>query len=231
MNWLLIAVLGILLINSLIGMKVGFIKTVFSLCSMIIAVILTIWLSPYVNSFIRGNDKIYNGISTKVDTILNFSEEEAENGDQAALIAGLALPKSIKDSLVENNKKEVYEALSITNFKDYVSNYLTGIVINAMAFIITFVIILVLLWVVCIALDIISKLPLIKQVNKTAGLLAGFVHGLVIVWLFFILITVFGSTELGQKALQLIGDDVILSFLFNNNYILTFVTSAAKILL
>jgi hypothetical protein len=198
---------------------------------MIIAVVLTIWLSPYVNSFMRGNDKIYNGISSKVDIMLNFSDEEAKNGDQAALIAGLALPQSIKDSLVENNKAEVYEALSITSFKDYVSNYLTGIIINAMAFIITFVIILVLLWVICIALDIISKLPLIKQVNKTAGLVAGLIHGLVIVWLFFILITVFGSTELGQKALQLIGDDWVLSFLFNNNYLLTFITSATKILL
>lgn len=231
MNWLLIVVLGILLVNSFIGLKAGFIKTVFSLCSMIIAVVLTIWLSPYVNGFLRGNDKIYNGISAKVDTMLNFSEEEAKNSDQAALIDGLPLPKSIKDSLEKNNNKEVYEALSITSFEDYVSNYLTGIVVNAMAFIITFVIIFVLLWVVCIALDILSKLPLVKQVNKTAGLLAGLVQGLVIVWLFFILITVFGSSELGRKALQMIGDDAILSFLFNNNYILTFITSATKILL
>lgn len=230
MNWLLIAVAGILLINSLIGMKVGFIKTIFSLCSMIIAVVLTIWLSPYVNGFMRGNDKIYNSISSKVDTMLPFSEQEAESGDKEALIEGLSLPQSIKDSLKENNKTEVYEALAITSFKDYVSNYITGIIINAMAFIITFVVILVLLWVICIALDIISKLPLIKQVNKTAGLLAGLVHGLVIVWIFFILLTVFGSTELGQKALQMIGDNVFLSFLYNNNYLLTFITSAAKIL-
>lgn len=231
MNWLLIAVAGILLINSLIGMKVGFIKTIFSLCSMIIAVVLTIWLSPYVNSFMRGNDKIYNGISSKVDTMLTFSEEEAAGDNQDALIEGLAVPQSIKNSLIENNKAEVYDALGITSFKDYVSNYITGIIINAMAFIITFVVILVLLWVICIALDIISKLPLIKQVNKTAGLIAGLIHGLVIVWIFFILLTVFGSTETGQKALQMIGENAFLSFLYNNNYLLTFITSAAKILL
>ncbi len=231
MNWLLIAVLAILVINSLIGMKAGMIKTVFSLLSMVVAVILTIWLSPYVNSFMRGNDKIYNGISSKVDVMLPFSEEEANSGDQATMIEGLSMPESIKDSLIENNKAEVYEALGITGFKDYVSNYLTGIIINAMAFLITFIVILILLWVICIALDIVSKLPLLKQINKTAGILAGLVHGLVIVWLFFILLTVFSSTELGQKALQMIGESQLLSFIYNNNYLLTFITSATKILL
>jgi len=230
MNWLLIVILGILIVNSLIGMKVGMIKTIFSLFSMIVAIVLTIWLSPYVNSFMRGNDKIYNGISSKIDAMVTFSEEEAETGDQATLIDGLPLPQSIKDSLIENNKAEVYEELAITSFKDYVSNYITGIVINAMAFAITFFVLLILLWVICIPLDIVSKLPLLNQINKTAGLISGLVHGLVIVWIFFILITVFGSTELGQKSLAMIGESWTLSFLYNNNYLLTFITSAAKIL-
>ena len=231
MNWLLIVVLAILVVNCLIGMKVGFIKTVFSLCSMIIAVILTIWLSPYVNNFMRGNEKIYDGISSKVEKMLPFSAEEAATGDQNSLIEGLALPQSIKNSLIENNKVDVYKELAISSFKDYVSNYLTGVIINAMAFIITFVIILIILWVISISLDIISKLPLLKQINKTAGLLAGLVHGLVLVWIFFILLTVFGSTELGQKAMQTIGESQILSFIYNNNYLLKFITNITKIIL
>ncbi len=231
MNWLLVIVIAILLVNSLIGMKAGMIKTVFSLFSMIVAVILTVWLSPYVNSFMRDNDKIYNGISAKVDTMLPFSEEAAGAEEQSAMIKELKLPNSIKDSLIENNKAEIYEALSINSFKEYVNNYLTGIIINSMAFIITFVVVLIILWVLCTALDIISKLPLLNQINKTAGLLAGLVHGLAIVWLFFILITVFASSELGQKALQMIGESEILSILFNNNYLLKFITSATKILL
>ena len=229
MNWLLIVVLAILVVNSLIGMKVGLIKTIFSLCSMIIAVILTIWLSPYVNGFMRGNEKIYEGISTKVEKMLPFSEEEAASKDQNSLIEGLSLPQSIKDSLIHNNNKESYEALAINSFKDYVSNYLTGVVINAMAFIITFFVVLIILWVACFALDIISKLPLLKQINKTAGLLAGLVQGLVLVWVFFILLTVFSSTELGQKAMQTIGESQILSFIYNNNYLLRFVTNITKV--
>lgn len=229
MNWLLIIVLAILVTNTLIGRKVGFIRTVFSLCSMIVAVVLTIWISPYVNDFLRGNDKIYQKISSTVEEMITFSEDQTDANGQVAAIEKLSLPKSIKDSLIENNNAEAYKALSINSFQEYVSSYLTGLIINAMSFLITFIVILILLWVICFALDIISKLPLLNQINKTAGMLAGLVHGLIVVWLFFILVTVFGSTQLGKQALEMIGDSQVLSLIYNNNFILKFITNITKI--
>lgn len=230
MNWLLIVVLAIIVVNALIGMKAGFIKTAFSLCSMIIALVLSIWISPYVNDFMRGNDKIYDTITTKVEKILPVIEEKADQNDQVSIIEGLKLPQSLKDSLIKNNNKEVYKELSADNFKEYISSYLTGIIINAMAYFVTFAIILIALWVISFALNIISKLPLINQINKLAGLMAGLLHGLIVVWLFFILLTVFGSSEWGHKALEMIGDDQILSLIYNNNILIDFITSATKML-
>lgn len=231
MNWLLLIVLAILIINALIGRRVGFIRTVFSLCSLVVALALTVWVSPLVNDFIRGNEKFYDGITTKVEKILPFAEEEVKAKEQISLIEELKLPQSIKDSLIENNNAEVYEELSIKGFKAYVSNYLTGIIINALAFFLTFIIILIVLWAICFSLNLISKLPLLNQINKTAGLLAGLVHGLIVVWIFFILMTVFGSNELGQKGLAMVGESQILSFIYNNNFLLGFITSATKIFL
>ncbi|MDD3173860.1 MAG: CvpA family protein [Herbinix sp.] len=231
MNWLLIVVLAILVVNSLIGMKVGMIKTIFSLFSMVIALGLTIWISPHVNDFMRGNDKLCNYISTKVEKVLPLIEEKADKNDQVSLIEGLSLPQSLKNSLIENNNAEVYKELSVNGFNGYISSYLMGIIINALAFSVTFITILILLWVISIALDIISMLPLLKQINKTAGLLAGLVHGLVVVWLFFIVLTVFQSSELGQKAMAMISEDQILSLIYNNNFLLGFITSAAKMFL
>ncbi len=231
MNWLLVIVIGILIVNSFIGMKAGFIKTIFSLCSMVVAVVLTIWVSPYVNNYMRGNEKIYDYIHTKVEKVLPEIADNGDRNDQVSLIDGLSLPQSIKDSLNKNNNSEVYKELAVEGFKGYVTGYMTGIVINALAFTLTFLVLLIALWVICFVLDIISKLPLLNQINKTAGLLAGLVHGLVVVWIFFIILTVFGSSELGQKAMTLIGENEILSLIYNNNILLGFVTSAAKILL
>lgn len=233
MNWLLVAVLAILLINSLIGMRVGFIKTIFSLCSMVVALILTVWISPYVNNYMRGNEKLYDFVNAKVEKVLPLMEDKVDDDEkgQYALIDGLSLPQSLKDALIKNNNAKVYKELAVNGFKGYVSSYLTGIVLNALAFSVTFIVLLILLWIICMALNIISKLPFLNQINKTAGLLAGLLHGLVVVWIFFIVLTVFESSGLGQKAMTMIGENDILSLIYNNNFLIGFVTSAAKMLL
>ncbi|MBB2184597.1 CvpA family protein [Lachnospiraceae bacterium MD1] len=231
MNIMLLIIVIILAVNTLIGLKVGFIKTVFSLFSMLLAITLTTWISPLVNDFMRGNDKIYNTITSKVDQFLSMEEEEVKSNEEIETIEGLRLPQSLKDSLIENNNKEIYKALAIDNFKDYINNYLAGVIVNALSFVITFFVIMAFLWALCIALDLISKLPLLNGVNKTAGLLAGLLHGLVIVWVFFLIITVFGGTKIGQQALEMIGESEILSFIYNNNLLLKFITSATKMLL
>ncbi|MBP1755707.1 MAG: hypothetical protein H6Q59_2105 [Firmicutes bacterium] len=230
MNWLLVIVLLILLGNAFIGMRAGFIKTVFSLVSLVLALILTLWISPIVKNYMNVNEKFYNGIESKVEKMLPFGEKKIAEEDQPKAIEGLSVPKSIKKGLLENNTAESYKEMAITGFNQYVSKYLTGVIINSLSFIITFILILILLWALFMALDLISKLPLLNQVNKTAGLLAGLVHGLIVVWLFFILLNVFGSTQFGQSVMKLVGENEILSIIYNNNILLKFITDATKII-
>lgn len=229
MNWLLMIVLAILIVNALIGRKVGFIKIVFSLTSLIITLILTTMISPTVNDLMKGNEKFYNLVIEKVEVLIPFEEKDTKTNEQVAYIEELPLPQTIKDMLIENNNTDIYKKLAVKSFKEYVSNYLASVVINAMAFILTFIVILALLWIISIALNIISKLPILNQINKTAGMLAGLIQGLIIVWIFFLIITVFGGTELGQEALKLVEENEILTFLYSNNFLLNFITSAAKL--
>jgi hypothetical protein len=177
-----------------------------------------------------GNEKFYNGLATKVEKLLPFGEEEIIEEEQPEVIEGLSVPKSIKEGLIKNNTVESYKEMAITGFKQYVSRYLTGVIINSLSFIVTFIAILLLLWVIFMALDLISKLPLLNQVNKTAGLLAGLVHGLLLVWLFFILLNVFGGTAFGQSVMKMVGENEVLSIIYNNNVLLKFITGATKIL-
>ncbi len=228
MNWLVIIVGIVILGNAIRGMKVGFIRTVFSLVSMVLAVILTIWISPLMKDFLKSNEKFYDGITYRIEKMLPFSTEKVAEKEENDLIEELKLPKSIKQSLKENNTLEKQRELAADSFQNYISRYLAEIIINALSFILTFIIISALLWVVCMALNIISKLPLIHSVNKTAGLLVGCVQGLFEVWLFFILLTVFGSITFGQKLLEMIGESEILSLLYNNNILLRFITGATK---
>ena len=229
MNWLLIVVIAILIINALIGRKIGLIKIIFSLCSVILTLVLTVWISPTVNNFLKENDKFYSMVVENVEKFLPIDEKETKKNEQISYIEKMSVPKSIKETLIENNNKDIYKALAVKTFREYIVNYMASIVINAIAFILTFLIILIILWVISIALDIISKLPILNQINKTAGLLAGLVQGLIFVWVFFLIITVMGGTEFGREALNMIDENDILSFIYNNNYLLGFVTNATKL--
>ena len=46
MNWLLLIVAGIIVINALIGRRVGLVKIVFSMSSFISSLLLTVQISP-----------------------------------------------------------------------------------------------------------------------------------------------------------------------------------------
>jgi len=230
MNWLLIVVLAVLVVNALIGLKAGFIKTVFSICSIIVALILTLWISPTVNKVLRNNDKFYEFVNEKVEKTLPIEDAKAEaTAEQDTYINKLPLPKSLKEMLIKNNTVDVYSSLAIDSFKDYISNYLTSVIINALAFIITFIILLIALMILCIVLNLISKLPILNQINKTAGLAAGLVQGLITVWILFILLTVFGGSAFGQNAFKMIEESKVLSIIYDNNLLLGFVTNASKI--
>lgn len=220
MNWLLIIVLGIIILNALIGRKVGFIKIVFSIFSFIIALILTVWISPTVNGMLKNNETFYEKTSQKVEDML--FKEQVETGEGDDIIEGLPLPKSIKESLKENKEKQ--EA----NIKSYIVSHVSGIVINALAFVLTFIAVFVGLWVISIALNIISKLPILNQINKMAGFLVGGLQGVIIVWILFIVITVFSGSELGRTAFQQIESSEILSFIYDKNFLLNIVLNAVK---
>ncbi len=224
MNWVLIVVLAILIGNALIGLKVGFIKTIFSLVSMVIALVLTVWISPNVTKMLKGNDKFHNMIREQVVKMLDLEAKETDISDEEDFMQGLPLPASFRDSLVEHRDK------GVENLKEYVTDYVTGIIINAVAFILTFILSVIVLWALCFALDIVSKLPILNSINKLAGLAAGLVHGMVIVWVAFILLTMFSGAKFGQDAFAMIEENQILSFIYDNNLLLKFVTNAVKLL-
>lgn len=234
MNWLVIAVAAMLVVFALKGRKVGFIKTIFSIFSIIIAIVVSSALSPYVSKALRTNDKFYNYINERVEDVINLKVEDKDKttvSEQAEAISKLSLPESIKKNLLENkNNSEVYKALHVDTFKEYVNGYITTIAINAIAFMITYLVVTILLFTVSIALNIISKLPIINGLNKTAGLLVGLFEGLLVIWMLCIVLTAFSGTETAQKLFEMIKESQFLSCLYNNNLLIRLITNMAKVL-
>ena len=187
---------------------------------------LTTWISPAVNDILVKNESFYQKTSQKVEDILftkgDETTENIESKDEKTLIDNLPLPKAIKETLQENKEKQE------TNIKSYITGHVTKIVINALAFVLTFVVIFIGLWVLSFVLNIISKLPIISQINKLAGFLVGGLQGLIIVWIFFVVLTFLSGSEFGAKAFEQINNNKILTFLYDKNILLDIVMSAVN---
>ncbi len=225
MNIALIIVLLILIVNALYGRKAGLIKTVFSLFSMIAAILLTSFISPQVSKVLQENEAVMEYMSGKVEAVLPLEELGNKITDQISFVDSLPIPEAMKTSIIENNNSDAYAEMAVDNFTTYITHAIANIVLNAIAFIVTFIVIIIILNIICSVLNIISKLPILNQINKTAGMLVGGVQGLIIIWVLGILVTVFSGSAFGQEVFGMINESAFLSFLYNNNLILRVITN------
>lgn len=233
MNWLLVAVMLLLIFYTWRGQKRGFIRTVFTIFSTIIAIVITMWVSPYISKGIKSNDSLMTHVSEKVSEAL-ASEADEEIGDKTTdeveYIENLKIPSLLKKNLIENKTSDVYDAMAVDDFKGYVNNLLSVLLINMGTFIFVLLLAKVLLHITSVTLDLISNLPVISGLNRFMGLIAGLIHGVIVIWIGFVVITLFANYEFGQILFAQINESEILSAIYNNNIILVFLTDISKIL-
>lgn len=226
MNYVLIAVLLILIITALLGYRRGLVKTVFSLVSMIAALILTVIISPYVSGWMKNSETISNYVTDNVKEIISVDDVDTNRKTDEEVIESLELPEFLESTLLENNTAVIYNELEVqkNNVLEYIIAGITNILINAIAFVATYIIIRVLLWLICYMLDVLAKLPVLKQINKVTGLAAGLAQGLLCVWIFCILIMVFGFGDFGAYVYKSINESSILTFIYDSNLLVSAVT-------
>lgn len=230
MNWLTIAVLVFLIGMTLLGYKKGLLRIALSLTATIITIVLTIFLNPYVKDFIREGTGISNSIQTGISSyleedILNKMEQLSPK-EEITIIDKIPLPKSISDTLKENNNLESYKKIGVNNFSDYISTYLTDIIVSALAFVVTFIVAFIFIRLLFFVVNIVSHLPVIHGANKIVGALLGFVEGLILLWILCLITTACGSTQIGTQMMQMIKESEFLSFIYNNNILIKILLGA-----
>ena len=97
MNWLLIVVGILFAFNVYSSHKKGFIKTVFETVSIIVAVLLTTILAPFIANQISSNKEIYDAISKQVKVIVKEDSTITSDEEQNKYIDDMAIPSKLKD--------------------------------------------------------------------------------------------------------------------------------------
>jgi uncharacterized membrane protein required for colicin V production len=224
MNWLFWVVLAFIAYHIIDGLRRGFIRKVVSAVSLVVTLVLVTYLTPQITTFIQDNTSLHENLQEKCSNLfLNEEYNEDVKTDQVLMIENMDLPENIKEMLLENNNTESYDVLAVSGFHDYIGAYLANMIINALAYLLSFLIVWTAIRAILLALDVVTKLPILHGINRLAGGALGFVYGIVLVWIAFLLVTILCNGDLGRQFFGLIRENPFLLFLYNQNVIMKIV--------
>lgn len=232
LNWLEYGVGLFLLYMIYSGYRKGFLKSIFSSGSFFVALILTILINPQVSKQLQNNQTLHRMMHQKLAAIGEEKNNKQHDTvmEQENYIDQLPLPNPIKYALQENNNQEVYRAMKVKSFQEYVIQYLIYVSLNAISFLGTFLLVKVALFLVLQCINIIGNLPVIHSVDRLAGFCLGGIKGIFILWIIGIGLSIFSGEQIVQKIYQQIAQSPMLLYLYDHNILLKTITSTAKIL-
>lgn len=224
MNWLFWAVAALILYEMIDGFRKGFIRKSVSAVSMLLTLVLVTWLTPQLTTVIQEKTEIQTNLQkTCSEFFMDDDYDPQVKTDQMLMIENMKLPENIREMLIENNNSEAYELLAVTGFYEYVGAYLANMIINALAYLLSFVVVWALLKAVLTALDVVTMLPILHGVNKLAGGVLGVAQGILLVWVLFLLAAILCNGSMGQQFLELINENQFLNYLYERNVIMEIV--------
>lgn len=192
-----------------------------------------ITVEDIVNGKVSGKDLTKFGLSSGIlsghvsseSTSQSILDEELPRQVQIAAIEAADIPDVFKELLRTNNNSEMYKALGVTTFPEYISTYAAKIIINIVAFLGTFLIVTIILRAIVFALDFVTELPLLGILNRFAGAGVGVLIALIVIEFIFVCITLMYMTSFGKMMMDMVMDNKFLTFLYEHNYILKIMTA------
>lgn len=189
-----VCIVLIILFCALRGRKLGFVRTVFSLLSFVVAVVCAVSFTAPVAQYIQTTP-IYEGIlESAKDRFSDFSVSEGEAPDIEKLVSDS--PKSFEEIISDfgttiddiKNKYEQLKADGAENMSQSLMEYIVTPTVNSLTYVVAFILIFIaakfVLWIVRLLLDGLFKLPFLSGVNKFSGLVAGAILGVLGVFIF-----------------------------------------------
>ena len=234
MNWVLILVIAILAGYNLTGYAKGFLKIVYSLISWVVILVFVTVATPYIHDYLKNDTDIYNKVVAYCEEAIREKAEQEmqENGnDMSALTENelfAAIAEKLPADLLENLKAHADELTG-----DLVEEYglydktavaMADLFLKGISTVIAMIAGAIVSALISAVLGFVGKLPLIGFANRVLGLGAGAANGLLIVWLAFYLVAVLCTTQLGGEVITHINANEFLTYLYENNLILSVLT-------
>ncbi len=202
------------------GTRRGVIKLVYSVAVLTVSILISQILAVPIGDAIRNNEKIHNMIKEKTDVYVEVNirpeiekmQQEAGDMEMEELSLPTAVTKTFLKDTIEKEKTKGTDAIC-----NAVSEGIVILCLRALVSITIFVLVFFAMRVIGTALDVFSKLPGIRYVNKGIGGCVGFLQGVLVLWLLCLVLMCMTGTEYGDKVYSVVNENEVLSFIYDTN--------------
>lgn len=218
MNILSVIILLVILLFIVRGYRKGFVQMIASMTTLILSLFLVSIATPYISNALKEHTPVYEMIEEKCEELVaRGTDQVSTKVEQVKWIENLKVPSFLQEMMKENNNTVSYEKMNVETFGQYISHFLATMILSVISYIVTFIVVMILLKIVVGALGLLTHLPVIHSMNRILGAVMGFLQSLILIWLFLLVVTLFGSTEWGSYIMRLINDSSVLTALYDAN--------------
>ena len=212
----------VIIVFGVMGYKKGLFQSITTLCSSILALVLSFIIYPAINTMIKLTPiytSIYNGVFKKIE-VIEFGKGIQSQG--SAILENITwLPQFLTVQIKDNNNTAMYELLGAKTIQEYVSSYITNMIISIIAIVITWLLLKIVLTTVFKLLgSIVESLPIVSNLNSGIGLILGLVKGVLMLSIISLLIPLFITIPSFQYVSQSIEGSILAKWFYENNFIL-----------
>lgn len=204
-----IILLTLLVISFIIGYRKGFVKTIWKIAALVITIVLVMALKAPAANMLMGTrmaENIHTGISENVRIPQGGGVNIAEN---------LNLPEFMQAE-VNDRLNSTQDAISSVNATT--ADVLTGIFVTIIACVVLFIIIRLILMAVYMIINGVTKVPVIRGINRLAGGLLAVVNMIFVIFLLLSLFSLYAPAD--SNMYEIIEKTYVVKYLYNYNILL-----------
>lgn len=220
-NWIDIVIAIIVLYNVVRGFSLGFIRSVMGIIGYVVA----FWISKeYHNTVATYLLENFKSVAKmKINLIRSIEEMLSRSLDEGtASMTGVTLEGSGIPFLEKLNVNDFVNANSSTTIND-VAVKISDFIISGIGAILVFLTVLLLIKIIASVLNTIMELPILKGVNRFAGLLIGLVKGGLFVFVVMTLLAFLSPAIHDTVVMQALYQSKVGIVFYNNNIILALI--------
>lgn len=217
-----VCIIIIIGVFGMIGYRRGFVKSALTLGNSIVALALSFIVYPTMEMLLRMTPVyrlIYQVVNAKIKD-MTFSGGLQSQGD--AITKSITwIPSILVEQVKENNNTAMYEVLGVTNVKEYISLYITHMLIGLLALFLTWLVLKIVLTVAIKAIaGIVENIPIVSGFNRQVGFGIGVLKSGVILSIIGLIIPIIIEVPIIQGLYSSIQMSYIAKWLYENNLII-----------